>query len=139
MEILLTLVSISITTLVLSLKLIDTNTIRIRCKVEIWMEMWWRRRVELSRVDLQSRSITRRPSDNRPVDLWKKVRPLGRFTGKPSPDTSPPVSEFESPNTNRTAALSHPPPTLALTAKEQEKIHSRSRSRRCTEKNATPP
>jgi hypothetical protein len=46
---------------------------------------------------LQRKSIRSLPSDNLPVDLWKNVRPLGRLTGKPSPATSPPVSELESP------------------------------------------
>ena len=41
--------------------------------------------------------MMRRPSDRRPVDLRKKVRPLGKLTGNPSPAASPPVSELESP------------------------------------------
>jgi len=78
----------------------------------------------VKKKNLQRRSITRRPSDKRPVDLWKKVRPFGRLTGKPSPETSPPVSEFESPNTNRTAGLLHPLLTaLKAKEKEEEKIH----------------
>lgn len=41
--------------------------------------------------------MRRRPSERRPVDLRKKARPLGNLIGKPSPATSPPVSELESP------------------------------------------
>ena len=46
---------------------------------------------------LQRKSIRSRPSDKRPVDLWKKERPFGRLMGKPSAAASPPVSELESP------------------------------------------
>ena len=52
--------------------------------------------------------MTRRPSDKRPVDLRKKVRPLGRLIGKPRPEARPPVSELESPNTKITGGLLHP-------------------------------
>ncbi|CAK9174817.1 unnamed protein product [Ilex paraguariensis] len=56
---------------------------------------------------MNRKSITRRPSESRPVDLPKKVRPLGRLTGKPSPATSPPVSELESPKLNITGDFVH--------------------------------
>jgi hypothetical protein len=56
---------------------------------------------------LQRRSISRRPSESLPVDLRKKVRPLGQSTGKPSPATSPPVSELESPKLKITGGLLH--------------------------------
>lgn len=56
---------------------------------------------------LQRKSIRRRPSDKRPVDLPKKVRPLGRSTGKPSPAKSPPVSELESPKLKITGGFLH--------------------------------
>lgn len=82
---------------------------------------------------LQRRSMTRRPSDKRPVDLWKKERPLGGLMGKPSPEASPPVSELESPNTNRIPlpGLSHPPTLVVLTAtaieeEEEDNIHRNS-------------
>jgi len=58
--------------------------------------------------------MTRRPSDKRPVDLRKKVRPLGRLIGKPSPEASPPVSELESPKTNTTGGVSQPPNGIAI-------------------------
>ena len=61
-----------------------------------------RDRVVVECGDLQRRSMMRRPSERRPVDLRKKVRPLGKLTGKPSPATSPPVSELESPKENIT-------------------------------------
>lgn len=41
--------------------------------------------------------MSKRPSDNLPVDVWKKERPFGGLIGKPSPASRPPVSEFESP------------------------------------------
>ena len=46
--------------------------------------------------------MRRRPSERRPVDLRKKVRPLGERTGNPSPATKPPVSELESPKLKMT-------------------------------------
>lgn len=63
------------------------------------------RKRPMRRTNSQRKSITRRPSERRPVDLRKKVRPLGRQTGKPSPATSPPVSELESPKLKRIGGL----------------------------------
>uniref|UniRef100_A0A2P2NW22 Uncharacterized protein n=1 Tax=Rhizophora mucronata TaxID=61149 RepID=A0A2P2NW22_RHIMU len=49
--------------------------------------------------------MRRRPSDNLPVDLRKKERPLGRLTENPRPATSPPVSELESPKLKMTGGF----------------------------------
>lgn len=58
--------------------------------------------------------MTRRPSDKRPVDLRKKVRPLGRLIVKPSPEASPPVSELESPKTKSTGGVSQAANGIAI-------------------------
>lgn len=55
----------------------------------------------------QRKSMIRRPSDNLPVDLRKKDRPFGKLIGKPSPETSPPVSEFESPKLKMIGGFLH--------------------------------
>ena len=46
-------------------------------------------------------------SERRPIDLRRKVRPLGKLTRKPSPTTSPPVSELESPKEKITGVWWH--------------------------------
>ena len=67
----------------------------------------WELRVVVGCNDLQRISMMRRPSERRPVDLRKKVQPLGKLTGKLSPPTSPPVSELESPKEKITGAWWH--------------------------------
>lgn len=56
---------------------------------------------------LQRKSMTSRPSESRPADVPKKARPLGGFTGNPSPATRPPVSELESPKLKMTGTVLH--------------------------------
>ena len=42
------------------------------------------------------KSTIRRPSENLPAGIWKKVSPYGEPRG-PKAEEKPPVSEFESP------------------------------------------
>lgn len=42
------------------------------------------------------KSMIRRPSENLPEGIWKKVSPYGELRG-PKAAEKPPVSEFESP------------------------------------------
>ena len=61
-----------------------------------WKKKWESRGV-VGCGNLQRRLMMRRPSERRPVDLRKKVRPLGKLIRKPSPSMSPLVSKLESP------------------------------------------
>lgn len=53
---------------------------------------------------LPMKSITRRPSLNRPAGEWKNVSPLGGGAGLKAAEM-PPVSEFESPKLNMAGKL----------------------------------
>lgn len=57
--------------------------------------------------NLQRKSRIRRPSERRPVDLRKKDRPFGKLIWNPSPETSPPVSELESPKLKMIGGFLH--------------------------------
>ena len=50
-----------------------------------------------SQCNILRKSMMRRPSQNRPAGLLKKICPLGGSRRSPIPATRPPVSEFESP------------------------------------------
>lgn len=50
------------------------------------------------------KSMTRRPSLNRPAGEWKNVSPLGEGA-EPKAAEMPPVSEFESPKLNMAGKL----------------------------------
>ena len=53
-------------------------------------------------VDLQRKSMVRRPSQKRPVGRGKKARPSGRVRCHPRAAAMPPVSELESPKLKST-------------------------------------
>lgn len=70
--------------------------------------------------NLQRKSMIKRPSHNRPVGWWKKVRPVGGPKMIPNPIENPPVSEFESPKLNTTGFLPH----LVLSEAPNERLTS---------------
>lgn len=67
--------------------------------------------------------MIRRPSQNRPAGLLKKICPLGGSRRSPTPATRPPVSEFESPKLKTAGKLN----CMECTRGEKMKMKARIR------------
>lgn len=72
----------------------------------VWC-IYKKKRMNVQVMNLQRKSMINRPSHNRPVGLWKNVRPFGGPITNPSPAESPPVSELESPKIKMTGVSAH--------------------------------